>query len=138
MSHELRTPLNAIIGYAQMLKRDARFNNVPGLKTIEQSGNHLLSLINDILDIAKIESGNMEIYPNIFHFYSFLDEICNIIRVKAEEKDVYFKFQADKENLPEYVNTDEKRLRQILLNLLSNAVKFTHKGGVTFRIKPRK
>lgn len=136
MSHELRTPLNAIIGYAQMLKRDARFNNVPGLKTIEQSGNHLLSLINDILDIAKIESGNMEIYPNIFHFYSFLDEICNIIRVKAEEKDVYFKFQADKENLPEYVNTDEKRLRQILLNLLSNAVKFTHKGGVRFRVKP--
>ncbi|MBI1891240.1 MAG: response regulator [Burkholderiales bacterium] len=135
MSHELRTPLNAILGYAQILKREKTLNErqAIGLHTIQQSGEHLLTLINDILDLAKIEAGKLELYPNAFNLPAFLRVIGNIIRVKAEQKDLLFEFVAA-DNLPLAVRADEKRLRQILLNLLSNAVKFTDRGQVSLHV----
>ncbi|MGB0388085.1 MAG: tetratricopeptide repeat protein [Ardenticatenaceae bacterium] len=138
MSHELRTPLNGILGYAQILKRDRQLNSnaKSGLEIIHQSGHHLLTLINDILDLSKIEARKMELYPADFHLGSFLHGIAGIIRMRAEEKDVLFQYEAD-EGLPIGVQADEKRLRQVLLNLLGNAVKFTDRGQVTLRVTCR-
>jgi PAS domain S-box-containing protein len=133
MSHELRTPLNGILGYAQILRQNAAPQQQKGLNIIEQSGNHLLGLINDILDLAKVEAGKTELYPADFHFTSFLEGIWGIIRVRAEKKGLGLKFEADKTRLPATVRADERRLRQILLNLLGNAVKFTEKGGVALQ-----
>lgn len=135
MSHELRTPLNGILGFAQILKRDRNLTTqqLDGINIIQQSGTHLLTLINDILDLAKIEARKMDLYPTDFCFQTFLEEIVGIIRMRALEKDVFFKceFQG---NLPIGIQADEKRLRQILLNLLGNAVKFTDRGQVTLRV----
>lgn len=135
MSHELRTPLNGILGYAQILKGDRNLNTrqIDGLNIIEQSGTHLLTLINDILDLAKIEACKMELYPTDFHFQTFLEGMVGIIRMRALEKDILFDYQSEG-NLPIGVRADEKRLRQVLLNLLGNAVKFTEKGSVTLRV----
>jgi signal transduction histidine kinase/DNA-binding response OmpR family regulator len=136
MSHELRTPLNAILGYAQILKREAGLNEreVAGLRTIEQSGQHLLTLINDILDLSKIEAGKLDLHPEAVYLPSFLQVIINVIRVKAEEKGVAFVYDATKE-LPHCVHVDGQRLRQVLLNLLSNAVKFTDYGQCCLHVK---
>jgi len=136
MSHELRTPLNGILGYAQILRRGRELNNTQkdGLGIIYQSGNHLLTLINDILDLSKIEARKMELYPSDFHLGTFLDGIVGLMRMRSEEKDVLFKFETD-DKLPIGIQADEKRLRQVLLNLLGNAVKFTSYGSVTLRIK---
>ena len=136
MSHELRTPLNGILGYAQILKRERNLTNSQkdGLGIIYESGNHLLTLINDILDLSKIEARKMELYPTDFHLGTFLDGIVGLMRMNANEKDVLFKFEAD-EMLPIGIRADEKRLRQVLLNLLGNAVKFTNHGYVTLRVK---
>lgn len=136
MSHELRTPLNGILGYAQILKENPNLAHSQrnGLDIIYQSGYHLLTLINDILDLSKIEARKMELMPTDFHLITFLESIIGIIRMRAEEKDVWFKFEGQ-EALPSGVRADEKRLRQVLINLLSNAVKFTDKGRVTLRIK---
>ncbi len=135
MSHELRTPLNGILGYAQILKRERQLNNTQkdGLGIIYQSGNHLLTLINDILDLSKIEARKMELYPSDFHLGTFLDGMVGLMRMKSEEKDVLFKFETDSK-LPIGLQADEKRLRQVLLNLLGNAVKFTSYGSVTLRV----
>jgi predicted ATPase/signal transduction histidine kinase/CheY-like chemotaxis protein len=135
MSHELRTPLNGILGYAQILKRAKNLEDtqVAGLNTIYNSGNHLLTLINDILDLSKIEAGKLEIYPENIHFAGFIDSITGIMRMRAEQKDVCFAYEAVGD-LPLGVEIDEKRLRQVLLNLLGNAIKFTDKGQVTLRI----
>ncbi|MBF2021481.1 MAG: hypothetical protein IGR93_15595 [Hydrococcus sp. C42_A2020_068] len=135
MSHELRTPLNGILGYAQILKRDRNLNTrqIDGLNIIEQSGTHLLTPINDILDLAKIEACKMELYPTDFHFQTFLEGVVGIIRMRALEKDILFDYQSEG-NLPIGIRADEKRLRQVLLNLLGNAVKFTEKGSVTLRV----
>ncbi|HTF64114.1 MAG TPA: ATP-binding protein, partial [Edaphobacter sp.] len=136
MSHELRTPLNAILGYAQLLKRDHTLNKwqSDATDTIQQSGEHLLMLIVDILDLSKIEAGKIEMQVAPVDIASFLQGICNIIRIKADEKALDFRchFAAD---LPEAVLTDQKRLRQVLLNLLSNAVKFTDHGSVDLEVK---
>ncbi|HEX6708255.1 MAG TPA: PAS domain S-box protein [Albitalea sp.] len=135
MSHELRTPLNAILGYAQILQRE----NVPrdrlllGLDTIEQSGQHLLTLINDILDLARIEAGRLELEPTQVHLPGLLRVVADIVRVKAEQKDLLFRFEASPQ-MPEVVRVDAKRLRQVLLNLLSNAVKFTDRGEVRLQV----
>ena len=136
MSHELRTPINGILGYAQILKRGRNLDTtqLSGLNTIHQSGNHLLTLINDILDLSKIEARKLELYPSAIHFHSFIEGITGIIRMRAEQKDVYFTYEAVGD-LPPGVKADEKRLRQVLINLLGNAVKFTDKGRVTLRIK---
>jgi signal transduction histidine kinase len=136
MSHELRTPLNGILGYAQILKRDLNLEprQQKGLKIIEQSGEHLLTLINDVLDLAKIESGKIELDNNEFALVFFLKSLTEIVQIRAEHKDIYF--QLVTESLPNGVYGDEKRLRQVLINLLGNAIKFTDKGGVTFKVSP--
>lgn len=135
MSHELRTPLNGILGYAQILKRDRTLNTkqADGLQIIYQSGIHLLTLINDILDIAKIEAQKMELHCTNFHFQIFMQGIVEIFRMRALEKDIEFKYEAPSKLLGG-IRTDEKRLRQILLNLLSNAVKFTERGQVILQV----
>ncbi len=136
MSHELRTPLNGILGYAQILKRDRQLsgNVKDGLQIIHQSGHHLLTLINDILDLSKIEARKMELYPLDFHLGNFLNGVAGIIRMRAEEKDVFFTHEID-DALPIAIKADEKRLRQVLLNLLGNAVKFTDKGRVSLKVR---
>jgi signal transduction histidine kinase/DNA-binding NarL/FixJ family response regulator len=131
MSHELRTPLNAIMGYAQILKMDKGLSErqAVGLGTIQTSGEHLLTLIIDILDVSRIEAGKSELYPGVVNPPLFLRGIADIIRIKAEEKSLLFAFDAPTD-LPRAIQVDEKRLRQVLLNLLGNAVKFTDRGEV--------
>lgn len=135
MSHELRTPLNGILGYTQILNRSQMLPDKErdGIQIIHQCGTHLLTLINDILDLAKIEARKLELNPKNFHFEYFLKSIGEICSIKAEQKEIAFTYEA-LNKLPTAVYTDEKRLRQVLINLLSNAVKFTDKGGVTFKV----
>ena len=135
MSHELRTPLNGILGYAQILQRDknATPTQKDGLSIIHQCGSHLLTLINDILDLSKIEAGKLELYPKDFHLASFLQGVVEICRIKAEQKEIGFSYLA-LNRLPTAIHADEKRLRQVLLNLLGNAIKFTDTGSVTFKV----
>ena len=138
MSHELRTPLNAIMGYAQILKMHPGLNErqLVGLNTIQSSGEHLLMLIVDILDLSKIEAGKTELYPLHVDPHAFLRSIGDIIRIKAEEKSLSFVFEASAD-LPRAIAVDEKRLRQVLLNLLGNAVKFTDQGMVRLGVHRR-
>ncbi|SFU87035.1 ATP-binding protein [Pseudoduganella namucuonensis] len=135
MSHELRTPLNAILGYAQILRRDRRLTEqqANGLATIQESGQHLLALINDILDLSRIESEKLELSLAEVNLPGFLQVVADIIRVKADEKGLLFTY--DGAALPPSVRLDSKRLRQILLNLLGNAVKFTDRGEVVLRVR---
>ncbi len=135
MTHELRTPLNGILGYAQILRRDRTLTpqQSNGLKIIYNSGNHLLTLINDILDLSKIEARKLDLNPLDLHLETFLSGVVEIIRMRAIEKDILFKYQA-LNPLPIGVMADEKRLRQVLLNLLGNAVKFTDQGQVTLSV----
>jgi predicted ATPase/signal transduction histidine kinase/CheY-like chemotaxis protein len=137
MSHELRTPLNGILGYTQILKRNRSLNTMQmdSINIIHQSGKHLLTLINDILDLSKIEARKMTLYPTDVLLQTFIDGIVGIIRMRAEEKNILFKLDIPSA-LPSGVNVDEKRLRQILINLLGNAVKFTKQGKVILRIIP--
>ncbi|MEM9924262.1 MAG: CHASE2 domain-containing protein [Cyanobacteria bacterium P01_D01_bin.50] len=136
MSHELRTPLNGILGYAQILQRSQSMtkSELDGVGIIYQCGSHLLTLINDILDLSKIESGKLELHHSDFNFSSFLIGVVEICRIRAEQKGIEFNYQPDAQ-LPLTVRADEKRLRQVLINLLGNAIKFTEKGGVTFSIQ---
>jgi len=131
MSHELRTPLNGILGYAQIMQRNLELNaeEQNGIKIIYQCASHLLMLINDILDIAKIESKKLELHPTNFNLRDFILGIYDICRIKAEQKDIVFNYEIN-DDIPNYVYTDEKRLRQVLINLLSNAIKFTDYGVV--------
>jgi len=134
MSHEFRTPLNGILGYTQILKRKRNLENdiTNGLDIIQQSGNHLLTLINDILDLSKIEARKMELYQSSVHLLSFVEGVVGIMYMRAQEKGLVFHHEMT--NLPDGVVADEKRLRQILLNLAGNAVKFTQTGNVTLRV----
>lgn len=136
MSHELRTPLNGILGYAQILERSKTMapKELQGISIIHQCGSHLLTLINDILDLAKIEAQKLELYAKEFHFPSFLQGVAEICRIRAEQKGIGFVYQPSSQ-LPAGINGDEKRLRQVLINLLSNAIKFTDSGGVTFKVE---
>ncbi len=135
MSHELRTPLNGILGYAQLLRRGKNLDErqLAGLNVIQQSGEHLLTLINDILDSAKIEAGKEELNLVDIPLKRFLRTIVEIVGVKAELKQLELvgDFAPD---LPEVIRADEKRLRQVLLNLLANAVKFTDRGRVELHV----
>jgi len=135
MSHELRTPLNGILGYAQILKRNKEITTAQkdGLEIIQQSGEHLLTLINDILDLSKIEARKLDLLPTDIHLDSFLQGVSGIIRMRAEQKDVMFVYKV-LTVLPQGVRADEKRLRQVLLNLLGNAIKFTDEGQVTLLV----
>jgi len=134
-SHELRTPLNAIVGFTQVLQRDKALTERHGraLKMIQESGLHLLALINDILDLACIDAAKLQLFPHDVDLAAFLRLVGDIIRVKADEKSVLFAYHGDSD-LPGTVRADEKRLRQVLLNLLSNAVTFTDAGQVTLRV----
>jgi signal transduction histidine kinase/ActR/RegA family two-component response regulator len=135
MSHELRTPLNAILGYAQILQRDPTVteHQTERLKVIEQSGAHLLALINDVLDMARIEAGKIELAPEDFALPPFLASVNAPMRVRAELKGLRYRFETTA--LPATVHGDARRLRQILLNLLGNAIKFTDRGEVAFRVE---
>jgi signal transduction histidine kinase/DNA-binding NarL/FixJ family response regulator len=135
MSHELRTPLNGILGYSQILQRNAvlTHHQKDGLQTIYNSGKHLLMLINDILDLAKVEARKMELFPQPLQLPNFLEGIAGIVRMSAYQKSINFVYQAHPQ-LPDFILADEKRLRQVLLNILGNAVKFTNRGAVTLRV----
>jgi PAS domain S-box-containing protein len=135
MSHELRTPLNGILGYTQLLKRDTNLTDQQqnSLNIIHQCGEHLLTLIEDVLDLSKIEAQKMELYPTEFHLPNFLKCISDLFQMRTQQKDISFTYQIISP-LPQGVNADKKRLRQVLSNLLSNAVKFTDRGGVTFKV----
>jgi predicted ATPase/signal transduction histidine kinase/FixJ family two-component response regulator/tRNA A-37 threonylcarbamoyl transferase component Bud32 len=135
MSHELRTPLNGILGYAQILQRDKDITSSQkdGLNIIYQCGDHLLNLINEVLDLSKIEARKMELYPTEINFPDFLESIAEICQIRAQQKGIALTYQATS-NLPKGVKTDEKRLRQVLINLLGNAVKFTNVGEVKLKV----
>ncbi|MBV6626842.1 MAG: CHASE2 domain-containing protein [Rivularia sp. (in: Bacteria)] len=136
MSHELRTPLNGILGYAQILRRSENIgkSELDGIGIIYQCGSHLLTLINDILDLSKIEARKLELHNSDFNFSTFLIGVAEICRIRAQEKGIEFNYQPDAQ-LPVNLRADEKRLRQVLINLLGNAIKFTESGGVTFSIR---
>ena len=136
MSHELRTPLNSILGFTQLLQRDPSVfpKHKERISIIGQSGSHLLTLINDILDLSKIEAGKFGQIPQDCELAAFLYEIVEICRALAQSKPIDFIYQPPK-NLPKRVEVDAKQLRQVLLNLLSNAVKFTDQGSVTFEVE---
>jgi signal transduction histidine kinase/CheY-like chemotaxis protein len=138
LSHELRTPLNAVLGYAQILERD---DSIPpprqsAIKVIKRSAEHLSGLIDGLLDISKIEAGRLQVFSNEVNIQDFLDQIVDMFRPQALSKGLIFEHQRAK-SLPQYVRSDEKRLRQILVNLLSNAIKFTDSGTVSFNVTYR-
>ena len=136
MSHELRTPLNGILGYAQILQqsRSIQGKEKKGVDIISQCGSHLLTLINDILDLSKIEARKMELHPVELHFGSLIQGVVEICQIKAEQKGIEFIYEPDP-SLPMGVEADEKMLRQVLMNLLSNAIKFTDRGHVKLVVR---
>jgi signal transduction histidine kinase/CheY-like chemotaxis protein len=135
MSHELRTPLNAILGFTQVMNRDPNLSEelLENLNIISRSGEHLLELINDILDLSKIEAGKLTLNNNDFDLYGLLDAIEEMLQIKAKSKNLQLIIEVAP-NLPQYIRTDEKKLRQVLLNLLGNAIKFTNEGSVVLRV----
>ncbi|NEQ40000.1 MAG: response regulator [Okeania sp. SIO3I5] len=134
MSHELRTPLNGIMGYAQILQRSKSLNKfeINQVEIIYNCSCHLLTLINDVLDLSKIEADKMELYPIQFHFPSFLQGVVEMCQIKAELKGISFIYETNHKLIGVYA--DQKRLRQVLINLLGNAIKFTDDGTVTFSV----
>ncbi|MFH0994360.1 MAG: response regulator [Pseudomonadota bacterium] len=136
MSHEIRTPLNAILGFAQVLERDLSLTprQAEHVRTISRSGAHLLKLINDILDMSKIEAGGATLNEASFCLYNFLDGLEMMFRSRTDAKKLQLLMERD-ENLPRYVTADEGKLRQILVNLMGNAVNFTETGGVAVRVR---
>ncbi|MEY3870544.1 MAG: two-component sensor histidine kinase [Cyanobacteriota bacterium] len=136
MSHELRTPLNGVLGYAQILSRSRHFTEKEqhGISIIHQCASHLLTLINDILDLSKIEARKMELSATELNFPFFLQDVVEICRIRAEQKEIEFIYQPSTE-LPLRIKADEKRLRQVLINLLGNAIKFTDQGSVIFLVE---
>ncbi|MEB3178469.1 MAG: response regulator [Nostocaceae cyanobacterium] len=132
MSHELRTPLNAILGFTQILRRDEFLNKDQReyIEIIYNSGEHLLGLINDVLELSKIEAGVLSLNETIFDCYRFFDSLEEMFFLKAEQKGIYLNFQIASE-VPQYIQADEQKLRGCLINLIGNAIKFTTTGGVT-------
>ncbi|MDA7867040.1 ATP-binding protein, partial [Verrucomicrobia bacterium] len=136
MSHEIRTPMNAILGYSQILKRDEQLpeRHRQSVETIEKSGDHLLAMINDILDLSKIEAGRMELQESDFDLNEMIGGITAMFRIRCEEKELTLSLVAfDKKPVP--VRGDEGKLRQVLINLMGNAVKFTDVGEITLKIR---
>jgi signal transduction histidine kinase len=137
MSHEIRTPMNAILGYSQILKRDPELSGKhrQSIETIERSGDHLLGMINDILDLSKIEAGRLELQPSDFDLNEMVNGLTAMFRIRCQEKNLQLRVAAfDGQPVP--VHGDEGKLRQVLINLLGNAVKFTDQGEITLSIHP--
>jgi two-component system sensor histidine kinase/response regulator len=135
MSHELRTPLNAVLGFAQVLRRSSNLdeNQQDAVNIIDRSGQHLLNLINDILDISKIEAGKAVLHTKNFDLLDMLQHISDLFSGYGADKELLFEMQTAK-NIPQYIQGDEGKLRQILINLLGNAFKFTEQGKITLKI----
>ena len=138
MSHELRTPLNAVLGFAQLMQRDDTLpeQHRKNLEIINHSGAHLLAMINDVLDMSKIEAGQMNVEVEAFDLPQLLEDIAAMIRVRAADKGLHFILE-QAPDLPRHVSTDTGKLRQILINLLGNAVKYTEEGGIALRARSR-
>jgi len=138
MSHELRTPLNGILGYTQLLLRDTSLNGDQrhAVDAVERCGQHLLMLIGDLLDLARIEAGRLDLHLSDFHLREFLANVADVIRIQATQAGLEFSFDWQ-DPLPEHIRADSRRLKQILLNILGNAVKFTQQGGIRFRVSAR-
>ena len=134
MSHELRTPLNAILGFANILQKSQNINKQEkeNLNIIKRSGEHLLNIINEILELSKIEAGKMELTPKSFNLFDLIKEIDDIFSFRCESLNL--KFEIKTNNLPKYIKTDEQRLRQILINLLGNSLKFTKEGFISLYV----
>ncbi|MEE9334137.1 MAG: ATP-binding protein [Granulosicoccaceae bacterium] len=133
MSHEIRTPMTAILGFTEVLKRgfiDSEQDRQRHLNTIADSGQHLLELINDVLDLSKVESGALEVEEIPTDAPAIVNEVIKTLRVKAEEKGIYLKMDI-RSDLPQHIQSDPSRLRQVVTNLVGNAIKFTESGGVT-------
>ncbi len=135
MSHELRTPLNIILGFTQVMSRSAQLNDhyQRYVDRIHSSGNYLLTLINDVLDLSKIEAGHFELYPEAIRLNDFLQEIQDIFQLKMSSKNILFCCEFI-EPLPTVIYADQKYLRQIFINLLGNAIKFTEQGSITLHV----
>ncbi|TVQ16198.1 MAG: PAS domain-containing sensor histidine kinase [Leptolyngbya sp. DLM2.Bin15] len=134
MSHELRTPLNAVIGFTQIMLRDSRISaeHRENLEIIHRAGEHLLDLINDVLEMSKIEAGKTVLSSENFDLHGLLDALQTMMQLRAESKGLDLNV-AIAPDVPRYINTDQRKLRQVLLNLLSNAIKFTEVGSITLR-----
>ncbi len=135
MSHELRTPLNAILGFSELLANDKTLNpsQRENVETINRSGEHLLGLINDILDLSKIESGQTDIRAHTFDLPRLAQGIGEMFNVRARQKELALTVEIAPD-VPQYIHTDEGKLRQVLINLLGNAIKFTRAGSVRLRV----
>ena len=138
MSHEIRTPMNAILGFAQLMRRDKGLSELQRqqLDTINSSGEHLLALINDVLEMSKVEAGRISTHPTAFSLQTLLDEMRSLFGLRAEGKGLDFHIVCSDE-LPRFIVTDENKLRQILVNMLGNAVKFTDTGSIELRVSVR-
>ncbi len=135
MSHELRTPLTAVLGFSQLLRDDPTLSESQKeyLDIINRSGTHLLELINDVLDMSKIEAGQLGMHETVFRLRGVLETIAEMMHMRADEKGIGFTLDCDTA-LPQYIQADEKKLKQILINLAGNAVKFTQHGGVVMKV----
>jgi signal transduction histidine kinase/CheY-like chemotaxis protein len=138
VSHEIRAPLNAIFGYAQLMERDASLppHRQDAVRVIRRSSEHLSTLVDGLLDIAKIEAGRLHLNRDRIAIADVLEQIVDMFRIQAKAKGIEFRYEPSAQ-LPRYVHVDEKRLRQILINLLSNAIKYTHDGHAAFRVRCR-
>lgn len=133
MSHEIRSPLNAIYGYAQLMERGHQIAPVEAAKVIRRSAEHLTNLVEGLMDISQVESGILRISSDTVRLAPLLDQIADMFRPQAQAKGLALRYERP-DKLPDFVRTDQKRLRQIFINLLSNAVKFTEAGSITFRV----
>ncbi|MCP4113041.1 MAG: response regulator, partial [Desulfobacteraceae bacterium] len=136
MSHELRTPLNAILGFSRLMARNLHPDQAESLNIITRSGEHLLNLINSVLDMSKIEAGQMKLDKGNIDLWRLLDDLENMLKLRAGDKKLQFVFERTSE-VPQYIRTDEAKLRQALTNLVGNAIKFTLEGGVSLRVGVR-
>lgn len=137
MSHELRTPLNAILGFAELLYRNPTLSEYhPELQQIYRSGEHLLDLINDVLDLAKIEAGHTSLHATTFSLEELLNHLEYTFSLKAETKGIHFEVVRSPD-LPPFIHADQRKLRQVLINLLGNAIKFTPVGEVVLTVSQR-
>jgi signal transduction histidine kinase len=135
MSHELRTPLNAILGFTQLLLQDASLNQkqLQNLEIINNSGQHLLTLINDVLEMSRLQAGRVTLQLESFDLFKMLNDLEVMFKPRAEAKNLQLSFECD-DNIPQFIETDQQKLRQVLINLLSNALKFTQVGAIALRV----